>query len=175
MVLLYSSSGQCGIEHRMPYLPDIGSWTSTSEIAGSPCREVNDRPDVPPEANTSAAARQRRPHALDRDADADPDLVLDADHFLEGLLRSLPDLRQFAEAMAETAEQAESLVQETLLKAWLKQDRSCPNRNLRDWTFAIMRSSFCSSKREIVDKFDVVSFSDHRPRQNSEPQADESS
>ncbi len=78
-----------------------------------------------------------------------------ADTFREDLLGLLPDLRRFAQSLAHGADQAEDLVQETLLKAWQNQKRYRPGTNLKAWTFTIMRNQFYTekrkSRREVAD------------------------
>lgn len=71
-----------------------------------------------------------------------------ADTFREDLLGLLPDLRRFAQSLAHGADQAEDLVQETLLKAWQNQKRYRPGTNLKAWTFTIMRNQFYTEKRK---------------------------
>lgn len=77
------------------------------------------------------------------------------DTFREDLLGLLPDLRRFAQSLAHGADQAEDLVQETLLKAWQNQKRYRPGTNLKAWTFTILRNQFYTekrkSRREVAD------------------------
>ncbi|MGU3546208.1 sigma factor [Methylobacterium sp. A52T] len=66
--------------------------------------------------------------------------------------------------MAKTADQVEDLVQETLLTAWLRQDRFRPRSHLRAWTFTIMRSSLSPSKRVTADPTEVGNAASGRRR-----------
>ncbi|MGU3387337.1 sigma factor [Methylobacterium sp. D53M] len=164
MLLLYNASGQCGIEHRMPCHPDTRSRSVPGDRAGSPSLSADGGPECPPAASGPDKIDLRRPHSADLNAAADRDPAFDADRFRVALVEMLPDLKRFAESMAETADQAEDLVQETLLRAWLCQDRFRPRSNLRAWTFTIMRSSLSPSKRETADPTDVGNAAPDRRR-----------
>lgn len=81
-------------------------------------------------------------------ADAEPSQAPDPDLFREDLLRLLPELRHFARSVTRAAEEAEDLVQETLLRAWQSQDRYRLGSDLKAWTFAMMRNSFSSTSSD---------------------------
>ncbi len=65
--------------------------------------------------------------------------------FEQELVAHLPRLRAFAMSLARTSDQAEDLVQETLLKAWRAKDSFEPGTNLQAWLFTILRNAFYSS------------------------------
>jgi RNA polymerase sigma-70 factor (ECF subfamily) len=75
--------------------------------------------------------------------------------FHVGLEEQLPALRAFARALARDHAQADDLVQETMLKAWINRDRFVEGTNLRAWLFTILRNSFYSAfrktRREVAD------------------------
>ena len=75
--------------------------------------------------------------------------------FLEGVVACLPSLRPFAVSLTRSVEQAEDLVQETVLKAISKQGQFEAGTNLQSWLFTIMRNLFCSvyrrAKHEVED------------------------
>ncbi|WP_163265691.1 sigma-70 family RNA polymerase sigma factor [Chelativorans alearense] len=75
--------------------------------------------------------------------------------FRNGLLAAVPVLRAFAVSLAKNADRADDLVQETLVKAWDKQDSFQAGTNLKAWLFTILRNEFYSQmrkrKREVED------------------------
>ena len=118
---------------------------------------------IPSGLQSGLAAGLRRLYAASLGAGTPDDLLplvsrlkvaLDAydahrpDTFRDDLLALLPDLRRFANVLAKSSDQAEDLVQETLLKAWQNQERYRTGSNLRAWTFTIMRNQFYTAKRK---------------------------
>lgn len=75
--------------------------------------------------------------------------------FRDGLLAAVPTLRAFAVSLAKNADRADDLVQETLVKAWDKQESFQPGTNLKAWLFTILRNEFYSQmrkrRREVED------------------------
>lgn len=75
--------------------------------------------------------------------------------FRDGLLAAVPTLRAFAVSLAKNTDRADDLVQETLVKAWDKQDSFQPGTNLKAWLFTILRNEFYSQmrkrRREVED------------------------
>jgi RNA polymerase sigma-70 factor (ECF subfamily) len=75
--------------------------------------------------------------------------------FIDGILANLPSLRSFAISLTRSVDQAEDLVQETVLRAIRKQQKFEPGTNLQAWLFTILRNLFCSvcrrTKREVED------------------------
>lgn len=61
--------------------------------------------------------------------------------------RLLPHLKAFARSLTGTADKADDLVQDTLLKAWAARDSFEEGTNLKAWAFMIMRNLFYSEKR----------------------------
>lgn len=78
-----------------------------------------------------------------------------AQSFRDGLLAAVPTLRAFAVSLAKNTDRADDLVQETLVKAWDKQDSFQPGTNLKAWLFTILRNEFYSQmrkrRREVED------------------------
>lgn len=70
------------------------------------------------------------------------------DPFREGLVRLLPHLRAFARGLSGQFDQADDLVQETILKAWSARQGFAQGTNLKAWTFTIMRNHFLNQLRK---------------------------
>jgi RNA polymerase sigma-70 factor (ECF subfamily) len=71
-----------------------------------------------------------------------------ASGFRADLLAAIPSLRAFAVSLAQNADKADDLVQETLVKAWDKQKSFQPGTNLKAWLFTILRNEFYSQMRK---------------------------
>jgi RNA polymerase sigma-70 factor, ECF subfamily len=84
---------------------------------------------------------------------ADPKSIDQA--FVDGIVTSLSSLRSFAISLTRSVDQAEDLVQETVLRAISKQEKFEAGTNLQGWLFVILRNLFCSAcrrtKREVED------------------------
>ncbi|MFM5923090.1 MAG: sigma-70 family RNA polymerase sigma factor [Novosphingobium sp.] len=70
------------------------------------------------------------------------------DPFREGLVRLLPHLRAFARGLSGRSDQADDLVQDTILKAWSARQGFAQGTNLKAWTFTIMRNHFLNQLRK---------------------------
>lgn len=68
--------------------------------------------------------------------------------FRTDLLAAIPSLRAFGVSLTQNADRADDLVQETLVKAWDKQDSFEPGTNLKAWLFTILRNEFYSQMRK---------------------------
>ena len=66
--------------------------------------------------------------------------------FRQDLLGAIPSLRAFAMSLAQNADKADDLVQETLVKAWDKQSSFQPGTNLKAWVFTILRNELAKLK-----------------------------
>lgn len=64
------------------------------------------------------------------------------------LARLVPNLRAFARSLCGNADQADDLVQETLVKAWQSQASFQEGTNLKAWLFTILRNTFLSERRK---------------------------
>ena len=68
--------------------------------------------------------------------------------FKSELLGAIPSLRAFAMSLAQNADKADDLVQETLVKAWDKHESFQMGTNLKAWLFTILRNEFYSQMRK---------------------------
>jgi RNA polymerase sigma-70 factor (ECF subfamily) len=65
----------------------------------------------------------------------------------KSLLAAIPKLRAFAISLCRNKEQAEDLVQSTLLRAWANISSFAPGSNMDGWLFTILRNLFYSEYR----------------------------
>ena len=81
---------------------------------------------------------------------------IEAPAFKADLLALLPNLRAFAMSLCGSADLADDLVQDTLVKAWDHADSFQPGTNLRAWLFTILRNTYFSEcrrrRREVEDR-----------------------
>jgi RNA polymerase sigma-70 factor (ECF subfamily) len=68
--------------------------------------------------------------------------------FKTDLLGAIPSLRAFAVSLTQSADKADDLVQETLVKAWDKHESFQMGTNLKAWLFTILRNEFYSQMRK---------------------------
>jgi RNA polymerase sigma-70 factor (ECF subfamily) len=61
----------------------------------------------------------------------------------------VPNLRAFAKTLCGSSDQADDLVQETLVKAWRSRASFVPGSNLKAWLFTILRNTFLSERRRL--------------------------
>lgn len=68
----------------------------------------------------------------------------------------IPALRAFAWSLSHNASDADDLVQDTLIKAWMNQDKYQMGSNLRAWLFTILRNTYYTTavrrRREVPDE-----------------------
>jgi RNA polymerase sigma-70 factor, ECF subfamily len=76
--------------------------------------------------------------------------------FTDGILASVTSLRAFAISLTRDADQAEDLVQETVLRAISKQEQFVAGTNLQAWLFTILRNLFCSAYRKTRHEVEDV-------------------
>ncbi len=71
------------------------------------------------------------------------------------LLKTIPHLRAFAISLCGNVDQADDLVQDTILRGLSHLDRFEPGTNLQAWLFTILRNQFHTSfrkrRREVED------------------------
>lgn len=76
------------------------------------------------------------------------------------LLGAIPALRAFAFSLTYDLDRSDDLVQDTLVRAWVKADSFSRGTNLTAWLFTILRNLFYSEqrkkKREVEDADDVM-------------------
>jgi RNA polymerase sigma-70 factor, ECF subfamily len=70
--------------------------------------------------------------------------------FIDGVLASVTSLRAFAISLTRDADQAEDLVQETVLRAISKHENFEAGTNLQAWLFTILRNQFFSDHRKSL-------------------------
>jgi RNA polymerase sigma-70 factor (ECF subfamily) len=68
--------------------------------------------------------------------------------FKRELLATLPSLRAFAVSLSGRLDRADDLVQDTMMKAWAKQDSYQMGTNIKAWLFTILRNEFYSQMRK---------------------------
>ena len=68
--------------------------------------------------------------------------------FKRELLATLPSLRAFAMSLVGESAGADDLVQDTVMKAWGKQDSFEMGTNMKAWLFTILRNDFYSKMRK---------------------------
>jgi RNA polymerase sigma factor (sigma-70 family) len=82
--------------------------------------------------------------------------------FERRVLALLPELKRFATGRARNAEEAEDLVQETVLKALAKHYQFDESTNLKAWLFTILKNEHFSrfrKKHEVEDPDDAIAGS----------------
>jgi RNA polymerase sigma-70 factor, ECF subfamily len=86
------------------------------------------------------------------------------------LLVWLPNLRAFAISLCGSADRADDLVQEALLKAWKHLDTFQEGTNLRAWLFTILRNTFLSNLRSRRDDVSLDADPDYAGRVKIAPE-----
>jgi RNA polymerase sigma-70 factor (ECF subfamily) len=81
------------------------------------------------------------------------DALPDAE-FKQALAAVIPQLRAFGRSLSGSADTADDLVQETLMKAWAARARFVAGTNMRAWTFIILRNLYLSQRRRARFKGD---------------------
>ena len=80
--------------------------------------------------------------------------------FKRELLATLPSLRAFAVSLSGRHDRADDLVQDTMMKAWAKQDSYQMGTNIKAWLFTILRNEFYSQMRkrgrEVQDSDGII-------------------
>lgn len=75
--------------------------------------------------------------------------------FIAGVMAALPNLRNFAMSLTKRVDQAEDLVQDTVLRALSKHSHFEVGTNLQAWLFTILRNGHFSAhrktRREVED------------------------
>ncbi|WP_193183054.1 RNA polymerase sigma factor [Nisaea sediminum] len=68
--------------------------------------------------------------------------------FKRDMIAALPNLRAFAVSLIGASDKADDLVQDTIMKAWAKQDSFTHGTNIKAWLFTILRNEFYSQMRK---------------------------
>jgi RNA polymerase sigma-70 factor, ECF subfamily len=74
--------------------------------------------------------------------------MTDDGFFSRDLLTTIPSLRAFARSLGASADRADDLVQETLIKAWANKHSFVRGTNLKTWLFTILRNTAYSDYRK---------------------------
>lgn len=74
--------------------------------------------------------------------------VKETPQFKRELLASLPSLRAFAISLIGQHDRADDLVQDTIMKAWAKQESFEMGTNMKAWLFTILRNEFYTQMRK---------------------------
>lgn len=77
--------------------------------------------------------------------------------------REIPRLRRYARSLTRDSEQADDLVQETLMRAISRIESWAPGTNLRAWLFAILRNALISELRRAGHAPIEASVGDEHP------------
>lgn len=76
------------------------------------------------------------------------------------IVAAIPAMRAFARSFYKYPDQADDLVQDTLMNAWRHIDQYTPGTNLKSWMFTIMRNTFITQyrrqRREAVGAIEDV-------------------
>ncbi|MFN8712034.1 MAG: sigma-70 family RNA polymerase sigma factor [Bacteroidota bacterium] len=76
--------------------------------------------------------------------------------FNDQLIKQRPALRNFALSLTSDAEEAQDLLQDTMLKALVYQDKFAEATNLKAWLYMIMKNTFINSYRRTVKARDIL-------------------
>ena len=78
---------------------------------------------------------------------SEPRTALGESDFKRALADVAPHLRAFARGLCGSADRADDLAQETMMRAWAARDRYQAGTNFKAWTFTILRNHFYSEAR----------------------------
>lgn len=70
------------------------------------------------------------------------------------------NLQYFAQTLTHSREEAEDLVQDTVVKALTNRDKFQANTNLKAWTFTIMKNTFINKYRRAVKANTIIDTTD---------------
>jgi RNA polymerase sigma-70 factor (ECF subfamily) len=68
--------------------------------------------------------------------------------FQDALMAVMPNMRAFARSLTRSADQADDLVQEAVVKAWKSWRQFAPDSNFKAWMFTILRNAYLSELRK---------------------------
>jgi RNA polymerase sigma-70 factor (ECF subfamily) len=72
----------------------------------------------------------------------------------------IPRLRRYSRALTRDTQRADDLVQDTLLRALMKQDRWEPGTNLRAWLFTLMHNQYVNNVRRANREAGTIDIDD---------------
>lgn len=116
---------------------------------------------MPQKKTTAIAKKNYNLKILDNPLESEIKQAQDKKEFKKELLNSLPSLRAFALSLVRWPDKADDLVQDTIMKAWAKQDSFKMGTNIKAWLFTILRNEFYSQMRrkgrEVQDTDNTLS------------------
>lgn len=83
-------------------------------------------------------------------------MIEQKDEFYAKLLALQDNLRNFAYLLAGNWEDADDLVQETMLKTLVNKDKYVANVNFKGWVFTIMRNIFINHYRRLTRNQTII-------------------
>jgi RNA polymerase sigma-70 factor (ECF subfamily) len=81
-------------------------------------------------------------------------------NFQDLLEAQIPRLRRYSRALTRDTQRADDLVQDTLLRALMKQDRWEPGTNLRAWLFTLMHNQYVNNVRRANREAGTIDIDD---------------
>ena len=72
-----------------------------------------------------------------------------------------PALRPFALKLTRDSEEANDLLQETLLKAYKNKDKFADGTNLKAWLYTIMKNTFITNYQKMVRRGTFIDTTDN--------------
>jgi RNA polymerase sigma-70 factor (ECF subfamily) len=81
-------------------------------------------------------------------------------NFQDLLEPQIPRLRRYSRALTRDTQRADDLVQDTLLRALVKQDRWEPGTNLRAWLFTLMHHQYVNNVRRANREAGTIDIDD---------------
>lgn len=80
--------------------------------------------------------------------------------FHDLLEAQIPRLRRYSRALTRDTQRADDLVQDTLVRALMKQDRWEPGTNLRAWLFTLMHNQYVNNVRRANREAGTIDIND---------------
>jgi RNA polymerase sigma-70 factor, ECF subfamily len=80
--------------------------------------------------------------------------------FNDLLESQIPRLRRYSRALTRDTQRADDLVQDTLVRALMKQDRWEPGTNLRAWLFTLMHNQYVNNVRRANREAGAIDIDD---------------
>ena len=81
-------------------------------------------------------------------------------NFQDLLEPQIPRLRRYSRALTRDTQRADDLVQDTLVRALMKQDRWEPGTNLRAWLFTLMHNQYVNNVRRANREAGTIDIDD---------------
>ncbi len=137
-----------GANAQSPVLRDVGAFLRIAFVATEA--------EALPQSLTDLLERLGHDETAAPVAHAD---ALSDSEFKRQLAAAIPLLRAFGRSLSGSADLADDLVQETMLKAWVARGRFLAGTNMRAWTHVILRNVYFSQVRRARFKGEWDEFS----------------